>query len=309
MSLMDYLTPQNVSTGLGLLGGFMGGQNTQQAGQQMQQAAQQAKFKPFGVTTAFGQSGFQYDPSGNLIGGSYMLSPGAQAQRDALFGQGTGLLGQFNLTPGSTAPMAGTAEQAMKLGQQYMAANPQEQAQKWMTEQQNVLAPGRAEQLAGVRANLNATGRTGLAVGGDAGMMASNPEMAAYYNAVANQDRQLASQATQQGMDYAKFGTQLSGAGGQLLQNMFQTQTAAFDPYAKALGGAYELEKMGQQPMSLSQQFGKDAMGGGQASAQLAANAIPYANYSPWSGLLSGAASGLSGMYKNPQGGWSTSWS
>jgi len=299
--MADLTTGDWLSVGAGLLGNYMQGQSTADAAKgtanAMTQAAQTAKFKPFGITTSFGQSGFNYDPSGNLIGAGYQLAPGVQEQLNTLFGSSGGMLGQFTGAPQATAPLGQGAQSAMNLGQQYLGTSPQDQASKWMQDQQDLLAASRASKLAGVRSNLNATGRTGLAIGGDAGMAASNPELQAYYNSIAQQDKDLAAQATQGGMDYAKFGMGMLGSGGDMLKSMYGTQTAAFSPYQTALAGSQTLEGLGQKSFDLSTGVGAQQSTGqsGTLNAQLAAaQAAQQSNgYNPWAGLLSGGSTAL----------------
>lgn len=284
------------STGAGLLGSYLQGQQAtsanQQTAAQMQTAAQQAKFKPFGITSSFGQSGFQYDPSGNLVGAGYSLAPGVQDRMNTLFGASGGMLDQTMASQQATAPMGASAQQMMGLGQQYLASSPQEQAQKWMTDQQGLLAGSRASQLAGVKAGLNATGRTGFSIGGEAGLGASNPELQAYYNAIAQQDKDLASQATQKGMDYANFGSAMVGAGGDMLKGMYGTQTASYAPYNAAISGASALEQLGRGAFDLSTTLGGQQSSANVGTGNLAAQAAAYSNaansYSPFAGMLSG---------------------
>lgn len=143
------------------------------------------------------------------------------------------------------APMADAGQRSMALGNQYLGTSPQDQAQKYMRDQQALLAAGRNTDMAAMRANLQAQGRGGLAVGGGDGMLAANPEMNAYYNSLRQQDLGLAAQATQGGMDYAKFGNQLVGAGGDLYRQMYQNQAAAYDPYKQAMGVGMDYSKYG----------------------------------------------------------------
>jgi hypothetical protein len=49
-------------------------------------AAEAAKFRPVGVTTRYGTSNFQFDPSGYLSGAGYTVSPELQAYQDRLQG-------------------------------------------------------------------------------------------------------------------------------------------------------------------------------------------------------------------------------
>ena len=66
------------------------------------------------------------------------------------------------------------------------------------------------------------------------------------------QDAQLAANATQGGMDYAKFGIGTVGSGGDMLSSMYKTQTNAASPYTTALNTANTIEGMGQNAMTLA---------------------------------------------------------
>ncbi len=62
-----------------------------------QLAAEEARFRPVGISTRFGQSQFQYGPEGRLSGASYTTSPEIQALQDrlsALYGDSLGLAEQ-----------------------------------------------------------------------------------------------------------------------------------------------------------------------------------------------------------------------
>ena len=241
-------------------------------------AADAAKFKPVGVTTNFGQSDFAYDANGNLVAAGYRLNPMLQGQQAQIMNASGGLLNQYLGAKDATAPMGTAAQRAMTLGNQYLATDPQAQAQKYYNDQMTMLSGSRATDMANLQARLAATGRTGLMVGGDAGMSASNPELQAYYNAQLQQDRELAANATQGGMDYAKFGAGLTGTGGDLLSSMYGVQTSAASPYTTALGTANTIEGMGQNAMDLGTSIG--------ASTSTAnANAGQYLNQ----GMLSAA--------------------
>jgi hypothetical protein len=100
------------------------------------------------------------------------------------------------------------------------------------------------------------TGRGGLAVGatgarpdGSAGLGAANPELEAYYNALAQQDAGLAANAMQAGQQQTAFGAGLFGTGGNLLTQGYGGQTAALGPYQAYLQGASGLEGLGQQAL------------------------------------------------------------
>ena len=151
-----------------------------------------------------------------------------------------------NFVRNETAPLNGAAQNAMALGNQYLQTSPQQQAAKYMAEQQGLLAPGRANDMAALQAQMQAQGRGGLMVGGGVnGQGASNPQMQALLNARMQQDAQLAANATQGGMDYAKFGIDTVNAGGGMLRDVYGTQAAAYQPYNAAQQAAQNQANFG----------------------------------------------------------------
>jgi hypothetical protein len=160
--------------------------------------------------------------------------------------------------------------------------------------------------MAQLQNQLFQTGRGGLAVGatgerpsGAAGLGAANPEMEAYYNAIAQQDAGLAAQAMQAGQQQVAFGAGLFGTGGNLLNQGYQGQAAALTPYQAYLSGATGIENLGQQPLEIGSALGgrnantagaNALYGGGMgaANSMFAANA-----YNPF-------ATALTGFSQNP---------
>ena len=302
-----------VGTGANLLGGYLNTQASLDAAQAQAKAqieaakiaADAAKFRPVGVTTRFGSSNFEFDPTtGYLKSAGYTLSPDVKAQQDQLMATSGGLLNQFTGAQATTAPMGTAAQRMMELGQGYLATTPQEQAAKYLAEQQALLATGRERELAALQNKLQQQGRLGLATGGTStGMMAANPELEAFYNAKRQQDLQLAAQATQGGMDYAKFGAGMVGSGGTMLRDMYSTQSAAYQPYQTAMGGAQYLEGLGQNAMDIGVNLGKTSTTANAAAGQLlgtgmmnAANTQGQADQqagSTWGNLLQGGAQAL----------------
>jgi len=248
-------------------------------GQATQQAVAGSQFRPVGTTTRFGTSQFQVDPTtGQVISAGYTAAPEITSAQNKLLG----------------------------LGASYLAQTPEEVAQQYMTRQYDLLDPSRQRQLAAIRNQQFQTGRGGLSVGstglrpsGAQGLMGANPELEAYYNALAQQDAQLAAQAQQAGQQNVLFGTGLFGQAGQL-------------------------ETMAQQPFSLSQGLAEKSAIGGYRAGDLgirgttAGNVIglsgamtnnPYATVlgglsSPTSLLAQGLGSYLSSPFGGtPQGG------
>jgi len=301
-----------IAAGASLLGGLLGGNSAKRAAQTQadaqvkaaQIAADEARFRPVGVTTRFGSSNFTTDPTtGRVTGAGYTLDPQLKAMQDRFLGlAGTGL-DQAAAAQGQFAPLAGAAQGLFGLGQQYMAQSPQEAAQQYMAKQQELLAPSRERQYGALQNQLFNTGRGGLAVGGTgarpsgaAGLGASNPETEAYYNALAQQDAQLASQAMQAGQQQVAFGAGLFGTGGNLLNQGYQGQVAALSPYQAYLQGATGLENLGQQPLDIGAGIGAKVANPAGAQAmfaggQNAANAMFRANsYNPTANFLLSAS-------------------
>lgn len=227
-------------------------------------AAEEARFRPVGITTRFGSSQFATGPDGRVSGASYELSPELRAYQDRLLGMAGGVgmeaLGQ---APGMYAPLTGAAERLFGLGESYLAQSPEDVAQRYMTSQLDILAPQRERQLSSLRNNLFQTGRTGLSVGatgmrpgGGAGLAAANPEMEAYYNAIAQQDAELAARAQEQGQRQLAFGTTLFGTGADLLGGYQRGLVGSLAPFEGYLGAAQGLESMGQQPLELGAALG-----------------------------------------------------
>jgi hypothetical protein len=308
---------QLLSGGASLLGGLLSGNAASGAAQtnanaQLEAAriaADAAKFRPVGVTTRFGQSQFQKDANGNVIGAGYNLSPDVKAQQDQLMAASGGMLNQFTGSQAATAPMGQAAQTMFGLGNNYLSTTPQQQAAKYMADQQALLATGRERDLTSLENRLLSQGRLGLATGGTStGMMAANPEMEALRNAQKQQDLALAAQATQGGMDYARFGAGMVGSGGQMLRDQYGTQTAAYDPYKTAMGGAHYLEGLGQQPLTLGMDIGRQVTSGSAASGSLLAQGMqnaattmqPANAFSPWGSLLAGGAN-MMNNYANQQ--------
>ena len=304
------VTAALIGGGASLLGGLFGGSSARKAAQaqadaQMkaaQLAAEEARFRPVGITTRFGQSQFQTGPDGRVSGASYTLDPALRAYQDRFMGLAGGGLSQAEQAQQQFAPLQQGAQGLFGLGQQYLAQSPQQAAQQYMAGQQELLAPSREREMAQLQNRLFNTGRSGLAVGatgarpsGAGGLGAASPEMEAYYNAIAQQDAQLAAQATQGGMDQARFGAGLLGTGGNLLTQGYQGQAAALGPYEAYLAQMKQLEALGQQPLDLGINIGAKGQstaaanallegGMGAARSNFAANA-----YNPFATALVGA--------------------
>jgi hypothetical protein len=266
-----------VGGGLSLIGGSMQGNATRDASRESARAqlesarlaAEAAKFRPVGVTTRYGTSNFQFDPSGYLSGAGYEVSPELRGYQDRLQGLTSGALSQAEMAQQQYAPLQQGAQGLFNLGQQYLAQSPQDVAAQYIQQQQDLLAPSRERQMAQLQNQLFQQGRGGLSVGatgmrpsGAAGLGATTPEMEAYYNALAQQDLQLAAQGQQAGQQNVAFGTGLLGSGAQLMGQYQAGQVGALSPFSAYLGAGSTIESLGQQPLEMG-----SALGGRSASA------------------------------------------
>jgi len=300
-----------VAAGSQLLGSVIQGNAAKKAAQTQadaqvkaaELAADAQRFKPVGITTAFGSSNFGYGADKNLDSAGYTLSPELAAQRDAFLAQAQNQGMDF-------ANQAGQAGQGLfNLGQGYLAQTPEQAAQQWMQSQQAALAPSQEQQLAKIRNNQFQRGSSGLAVGAtDAGGMgASNPELQAYYNSLQNTNLNLASQAQQQGRDQTTFGQGLLGGGIDLVSQ-------GYNPYKTQFGLGQSLEAAGQGAFDLSSTLGgRSSLAGANVGQSLftggtnAANSMLKANsYSPFGDTLAGLSkdkdfqAGISKLFSQP---------
>jgi hypothetical protein len=263
------------------------------AGQQReaaQNAAYSAAFRPVGMTSRFGTSQFtrEIDPkTGAPYVSSASYTPAAElsALQNRLFSQFGPSMTQAETVAGQYAPLGGAANQLMSLGQGYLAQSPEQAAQDYMRSQQGLLAGTREQQLAGLRNRVFQTGRSGLGVGATTtGQGASNPEMQAYYNSLANQDLQLAAQAQQAGQQRATFGAGLYGTGAGLLGAQVQGQVGALSPLQAQLGLSSNIEQLGQTPYNMGLALGQAQAPGQQVGAQLYGQGMSQAAQTQYQG-------------------------
>ena len=304
-----------ISAGASLLGGVMAGDFARSAARtsadaQLESAriaADAARFRPVGITTRYGTSNFQTDAQGNLIGAGYNVSPELKAYQDRLQALTGGALTQAEQAQQQYAPLQQSAQGLFGLGQQYLQQSPQQVAQQYMQQQQDLLAPSRERSMAMLQNQLYQQGRGGLSVGatsarpsGAAGFGAASPEMEAYYNAMAQQDAQLAANAQQAGQQNVAFGAGLLGSGSQLMSQYQAGQVGALNPFTTYLGGGQEIESMGQQPLTLGAGLGGQAAAyGANAGRSLLAGGMGAALTQQQANAYNPFATSLSGLANN----------
>ncbi len=312
------LTKGLITAGVSAAGGLLTNQANVEAArisaQAMRDAAATAaeaqKFRPVGVTTRFGASQFGFDPTtGQLTSAGYQLTPELKAMQDrimALSGQG---LTEAEQAAGRYAPLTAGAQGLFGLGQQYLAQSPEQVAADYMARQQNLLAPSRERQFAQLQNQLFNTGRGGLSVGatgmrpsGAGGLGAASPEMEAYYNALAQQDAQLAAQATQAGQQQVQFGAGLLGSGAGLLGSYTQGLTGAYSPFSTGVGVGSSLESLGQAPLDIGAQLGgRSAQAGANVGQTLLQGGLLGARTTQAASGVSPFGTALTGLANSPQ--------
>jgi hypothetical protein len=261
-------------------------------------AADAAKFRPVGVTTRFGQSSFTTDAQGNVIGAGYAASPEIRGYQDRLSALATQGLRDAELAPLAYLPLAGASQSLFGLGQGYLAKSPEEAAQDYITKQQALLAPTQENQLALLQNKLFQQGRGGAATAQGGNLMATSPEMAAYYNSLAQSNLALAAQADQAAQQRIQFGAGLFDTGAGLQNKYYAGQTAAYSPFTTAMNTSIGLEELAQAPMNLGMEIGgRVSSAAGRSGAltaqgitQAAATMAPANAYSASGNLLSGFA-------------------
>jgi hypothetical protein len=305
-----------IGAGASLLGGALQSNAAEDAARQSAQAqleaakiaAEAAKFRPVGVTTRYGTSNFQFDPSGYLTGAGYTVSPELKAYQDRLQALTGGALTQAEMAQQQYAPLQQGATGLFGLGQQYLQQTPEQVASQYMRQQQDLLAPSRERQYAQLQNQLYQTGRGGLSVGatgmrpsGTAGLGATTPEMEAYYNALAQQDVALAAQAQQAGQQQVAFGTGLLGQGAGLLGQYQAGQIGALTPFTTYLGAGSTIESLGQQPLDIGAQLGgKSATAGANVGQALLTGGLGAAK-TIQGAAGSGLGTGLMNLGKSPE--------
>jgi hypothetical protein len=230
-------------------------------------AADAARFRPVGISSRFGRSRFGFDEQGNLTSAGY--TPSQE------------LLTLQNFYAQNALGGRADTERLLSLGRGYLSESPQEAQARFYQQQRALLAPGEEQALNQIRSNLRATGRGGLAVGQGGALAAANPELQAYYNAIAQRDLQAVNEAEQRAQQQITFG-----------QNLL---SSAYSPVSTPYSQVAALEGLAQSPLDLGAQLGgRAAQAGGTAGSLLAQGGFRAAEAQRL-GSLAAAETGLAG--------------
>lgn len=248
------------------------------AAQLAAQQAQASQFRPVGVTTRFGRSGFQFSPSGELTGAGYQVAPDVAAMREALLGISGGALQQAQQQQAMQQQVNQAAQGLFGLGQQYVAQTPQAAAQQYLAQQQELLSPLDERALAQLQTQQFRRGTGGLAMGatgatpsGAPGLRAANPAMEAFFNAQQQRNAQLAAQAQQMGQQQVTFGQGLLGGALNLQRGGYGAQEAALAPFSTGFRQATGVEQAGQQPFEMGVSLGSPVTAAARQAAAIQA--------------------------------------
>jgi hypothetical protein len=261
-------------------------------------AAQASQFRPVGITTRFGRSGFTYGPDGRLTGASYQVAPDVAAMREAVLGVGGGALAQTQEQQAFQNQVNQASQGLFTLGNQYLAQSPQAAAQQWMQGQQALLAPQDERALAQLQNTQFQRGSQGLSmgatsgVGGVPGLRAANPAMEAFFNAQQQRNAGLAAQAQQMGQQQATFGQGLLGGALNLRTGGYNAQQAAFAPFGTAFQQATNIENQGLNALQQGTALGSPSTAAAQQAAAYQMQAA-NANNQARSNLVSTGISAL----------------
>jgi len=258
-----------------------------------------SQFRPVGMTTRFGTSNYTYDPvTGRMTSAGYQLSPEAKAAQDRLVGLAGRGLTQAEQAQQQFAPLQTGAQNLFGLGNQYISQSPQDVAQNYINQQMQLLQPSREMELANLQNRLQQQGRAGLSIAQGGSLGATTPELQALYNARAQQELQLASQAQQAGQQNVLFGAGLLGQGATAMGNYYGGQQAAYSPYTTALGQVQALEGAAQQPLTMGANLAQQASLAGARAGEIglrgqqlssAYNTGANATFNPFAGVLTAA--------------------
>ncbi len=224
----------------------------------MREAGDKAQYMPWDVSGSyFGDANFDYENNT----ANYNLSPELTQLRDVFMSQAMAGPDQAGIADGNYIKSAGRTMFDEAYGRDIS-----QDAGKYYTDMQSLMAPNRAKNEQRLANNLFASGRMGqgsaLAEGGGY----ANPERLEYLTAMNREDNQMAfdaqSRARQERLNDMQTGMGYYGMG----NNM------RLDPYNdmyKMFAYGSDIEKMGQVPLNMGQSLGSAAQSGNQAMAQM----------------------------------------
>jgi hypothetical protein len=144
-------------------------------------------------------------------------------------------------------------------------------------------------------------GRGGAATAQGGNLMATSPELAAYYNSLAQSNLALAAQADEEARRRITYGAGLFDTGAGMQNKYYAGQTAAYQPFATAMDTSVGLENLAQQPLTLGTQIGAKTTASSAEAGRLLSSGITSAASTMYpSNAYSASGNVLSGIAQNP---------
>lgn len=226
-----------------------------------------------GMRMAMQQAPNAFNAGNELYARSQDLYP----QAGLAYGQGQSLFNQGTAVAGQAPELFSRAADLYNTGASYLASPAQAEAD-YMNRTRAALAPQDEQTLAALRNKVYQTGRAGVATGGTTtGMMATNPELAAYYNSLQQRNLDMATKAQAEGRTNVALGANLYGQGGQLSQggasiagtganiqgvggNLFNVGANQYSTAGQLVGVGNQSLNTGANLLSTSSQLGSNAI-------------------------------------------------
>lgn len=262
-------------------------------------AAREARFRPVGLRTRFGESTFGYEIPGEApptmletetpeefaarqadyerrartegVATSFGYTPSAELERiQGMLGpMYTRGLGEVADLEAATPYGKAAAARLFGLGGQILPTeyDPTAAAQQYYAEQQAMLEPTRQREEARLASGLFGRGRAGLSISG-----MGQPELYSLTESRRAQDLALAAQARERARQELQqdigLGQGLFGAGLGTLGDIYGLQAKAYSPFLTGFGAARTVEEAALEPLRLSAELGGRSATAGATSGQ-----------------------------------------
>ena len=224
----------------------------------MREAGDKAQYMPWDVTGSyFGDADFDF--KNNTA--NYTLSPELMELRDVFMDKALG-----GPDTGNIADAEYIRDTGKGMFTDAYNRDISKDASQYLTDMQDLMAPGRAKAQQGLANNLFASGRMGAGSAAYEGGGYLNPERMEYLTAMNREDNTMAmdaqSRARQERLNDMQTGMGYYGMGNQMRLDPYKDMYSLF-------GMGSGVETTGQQPLLMGQALGSAAQSGNAAQAQM----------------------------------------
>ena len=244
-----------------------------------EEAGDQAQYKPWDVTGSyFGSADFDYENNE----ANYNLSPELQQLRDMFMNQALGGVDEASIAEGQ-----GIKDKGLGMFTDAFNRDVSATASDYLTDMQDLVAPGRAKNEQRLANNLFASGRMGAGTAAYEGGGYLNPERMEYLTAMNREDNQMAfdarSRAKNEQLADMSTGLGYYGIGNDLRMQPYNDVYSLF-------GMGSGIEETGQGPFKMGMGLGSAAVPGQQAQASM---------YGAGAGAMYGTGQATTGAFTN----------